>query len=67
MTKRKKEALSFRTSPYIKKSLRLIAAHENRTLANMVESLILDYAKRKKINIADIESKVTEGDKDEIC
>lgn len=42
----KTETLNLRVEPRIKEALRNIALKEHRTLANMVEYLIVDYCER---------------------
>ncbi len=42
----KTETLNLRVEPKVKEALRTIASKERRTLANMVEFLIVDYCKR---------------------
>jgi hypothetical protein len=43
MAERKTEVVNFRMSPRVKELLRLAAAHERRTLSNLLEVLIEDY------------------------
>lgn len=45
MTRLKDETLSIRTSADIKQLLRLAAEHERRSVASMIEILIVNYAK----------------------
>lgn len=43
MPERKTEVVNLRMAPRVKELLRLAAAHERRTLSNMLEVLIEDY------------------------
>ena len=45
MSRLKAEALSLRTSAEIKQLLRLAADRERRSVASMIEILVLDYAR----------------------
>jgi len=45
MKRPKDETLSIRTSTDIKQLLRMAAENEHRSIASMIEVLILDYAK----------------------
>lgn len=45
MSRLKDETLSIRTSAEIKRMLRLAAERERRSVASMIEILIVDYAK----------------------
>ncbi|WP_339867505.1 hypothetical protein [Pseudohongiella nitratireducens] len=45
MPQRKFETISIRTTPDIKQMLRTAAERERRSLASMMEILILDYAR----------------------
>ena len=47
----KTETLSFRMAPDLKKALRDAAEREHRSIANMVEVMILDYCARTGIEI----------------
>ncbi len=49
VSERKTEAINLRFSPRMKELLRPVAAHEHRTLSNMVEHLIIDYCERNDI------------------
>jgi hypothetical protein len=49
MPRRKGETLSIRTSPDIKELLRLAAHREHRSVASMVEILVLEYARRHNL------------------
>lgn len=46
MTRLKDETLSIRTSADIKQLLRLAADRERRSVASMIEILVVDYAKK---------------------
>lgn len=46
MTRLKDETLSIRTSTEIKELLKVAAQREHRSVASMMEALVLDYAKR---------------------
>lgn len=41
-------ALNARLKPSVKALLDALAAQENRSIANFIEKLVLDYARRKK-------------------
>ena len=49
MARTKCETLTFRTTPEIKELLRLAAAREHRSVASMIEVLVLEYASSTKI------------------
>lgn len=49
MPRLKGETLSIRTSPEIKELLRLAADREHRSVASMVEVLVLEYARRHNL------------------
>jgi hypothetical protein len=51
MATAKTETLSFRMAPDLKKALRVAAEREHRSIANMVEVMILDYCARTGIAI----------------
>ena len=51
MSRAKSETLTVRTTPEIKELLRLAATHEHRSIASMVEVLIIQYAKAAKLAI----------------
>jgi hypothetical protein len=53
MSKNKTETLSFRVEPCIKDALRIAAGHEHRSLANMVEVMVLEFCARHRIAIPD--------------
>lgn len=52
MSERKTEVVNLRMSPRLKELLRLAAAHERRTLSNMLEVLIEDFCKDRGIRSA---------------
>ena len=49
MPRLKGETLSIRTSPDIKELLRLAANREHRSVASMVEILVLEYARKHNL------------------
>ena len=51
MSERKTEVVNLRMSPRVKKLLRLAAAHERRTLSNMLEVLIEDFCETKQLRL----------------
>lgn len=51
MSRLKDETLSIRTSSDIKQLLRIAAAHERRSVASMIEILILDYARAHNLKL----------------
>ncbi|VFS12344.1 Uncharacterised protein [Citrobacter koseri] len=53
MTRAKAETLSFRTSREIKLLLKAAADKEHRSLASMLEILILDYASKHALQPAE--------------
>jgi hypothetical protein len=56
MATTKTTTLTFRIDPVLKEALRLAAEREHRSLANMVEVLILDYCGRNGIEIAETQA-----------
>lgn len=52
MSERKTEVVNLRMSPRVKELLRLAAAHERRTLSNMLDVLIEDYCHAKGLSLA---------------
>ncbi len=48
----KTATLTFRIEPVLKEALRMAAAREHRSIANMVEILIRDYCERNSMNIS---------------
>ena len=53
MASTKTATVTFRIDPSVKEALRTAAAHEHRSIANMVEVLIRDYCARNGIVIED--------------
>lgn len=51
MARLKDETLSIRTSTEVKKLLRLAAEREHRSVASMMEVLILEYARLHKLQM----------------
>lgn len=51
MSRLKDETLSIRTSAEVKQLLKLAAERERRSLASMLEVLILDYADRNRLQL----------------
>lgn len=51
MSERKTEVVNLRMSPRVKELLRLAAAHERRTLSNMLEVLIEDFCETKRLRL----------------
>lgn len=51
MATTKTATVTFRIDPAVKGALRIAAAHEHRSIANMVEVLIRDYCGRNDITI----------------
>jgi uncharacterized protein (DUF1778 family) len=51
MSRRKDETLSIRTSSDIKELLRLAAQKEHRSVASMIEVLVLDYARKNNVSL----------------
>lgn len=45
-TQRKTEVLSIKTTPEIKHALKFIGEREHRSMANMLETLVMDYFDR---------------------
>lgn len=60
MTRLKDETLSIRTSADIKQLLRLAADRERRSVASMIEILIVNYAKTHGITPDQSENKIAE-------
>jgi len=56
MARAKSETLTIRTTPEIKELLRLAAEREHRSVASMVEILVLQYAKQTKLTLPGTES-----------
>lgn len=51
MSERKTEVVNLRMSPRVKEMLRIAAAHERRTLSNMLEVLIEDFCKEHRLDL----------------
>lgn len=51
MATTKTTTLTFRIEPDLKEALRTAAAREHRSIANMVEVMILDYCGRNSVTI----------------
>ena len=49
MSRQKNETLTIRTTAEIKDLLRQAAGREHRSLASMIEVLVMDYAKKAKL------------------
>lgn len=52
MASTKTATVTFRIEPAVKEALRAAAAQEHRSIANMVEVLILDYCKHNGIAVS---------------
>jgi hypothetical protein len=63
MENEKTIALSFRVTPRMKCMLAAAAAHERRSLTNMLEALVADYCRRHRIRIVDAGHNKTSGTK----
>ena len=61
MPRLKDETLSIRTSAEIKQLLRLAAEGERRSLASMVEILVLEYARARNLKLDPHGESVKEG------
>lgn len=51
MTATKTETLTVRISPTVKDGLRTVAEREHRSLANMIEMMVLDYCSRNGVRV----------------
>lgn len=51
MTRLKVETLSIRTSPNVKQLLRVAAEREHRSVASMVEVLVIEYARKHGLQV----------------
>lgn len=60
MTRVKDETITVRTTPEIKRLLRLAADLERRSVASMVEILVLEYARAHNLNL-ECENQFTKG------
>lgn len=56
MSERKTEVVNLRMAPRVKKLLRVAAAHERRTLSNMLEVLIEDFCQVKGLDAPTVAS-----------
>lgn len=61
MSRLKHETLSIRTSTDVKQLLRMAAAREHRSIASMIEVLILEYARRHELRPEPYQSENPEG------
>lgn len=59
MSRLKVETLSIRTSPDIKQLLRMAAERERRSVASMIEILVIEYARTHNLKV--IEDSQAEG------
>lgn len=64
-TQRKTEVLSIKTTPEIKHALRAIGAREHRSMANTLETLVMDYFARNGLPFPAVPEAVGEGDESE--
>lgn len=62
MSRLKDETLSIRTSAEIKKLLRMAAERERRSVASMIEILVLEYARVHDLKLDLRGSHTTNGD-----
>lgn len=53
----KATTLTLRIDPAIKEGLRAVAAQEHRSLANMIEVMILDYCGRSGVQIPELHAR----------
>ncbi|MDU7580484.1 hypothetical protein [Aeromonas sp.] len=63
MSRLKAETLSIRTTSDIKQLLRLAAERERRSVASMVEILVLEYARAHDLKLEHQSSRSEEADK----
>lgn len=61
MSRVKAETLSIRTSTEIKQLLRLAAERERRSVASMVEILVLEYARQHGLQAQEVPPPATRG------
>lgn len=61
MSRLKSETLSIRTSAEIKQLLRLAAERERRSVASMVEILVLEYARRHDLQAQAVQPPTKQG------
>ncbi|GLE62577.1 hypothetical protein [Pseudomonas aeruginosa] len=59
MSRLKDETLSIRTSAEIKQLLRMAAEHERRSIASMIEILVLEYARSHGLKMERNERDIT--------
>lgn len=59
----KATTLTLRIDPAIKEGLRAVAAQEHRSLANMIEVMILDYCGRSGVVIPEQDAQSADGQK----
>ncbi len=59
MAKAKTATLSFRIKPTLKNALRAAAEREHRSIANMVEVMVLDYCGRNGIAVPEQAAPIT--------
>lgn len=62
MSRLKDETLSIRTSAEIKKLLRMAAERERRSVASMIEILVLEYARVHGLKLDLLRTDTTKGD-----
>ncbi|HBO3993894.1 TPA: hypothetical protein ACQTXZ_004674 [Pseudomonas aeruginosa] len=60
MSRLKDETLSIRTSAEIKQLLRMAAEHERRSIASMIEILVLEYARSHGLKMERNERDITQ-------
>lgn len=53
-TQRKTEVLSIKTTPEIKLALKAIGDREHRSMANTLETLVMDYFARNGLSFPDV-------------
>ena len=63
MATAKTTTLTFRIDPGLKEALRSAAAQEHRSLANMIEVMILDYCGRNGVTIPEQGAQSADGQK----
>lgn len=61
MSRLKAETLSIRTSAEIKQLLRLAAERERRSVASMVEILVLEYARQHGLQAQEVQPPAAQG------
>lgn len=61
-TLRKTEVLSIKTTPEIKHALRAIAAREHRSMANALETLVMDYFARNGLSFPPVAQSAGEAE-----